>query len=98
MFKQFLETFKDTFNIPKDPILGDQIGISSNVNDFYTWDNSNYREFMNLILRSLEPLRMKAGQVIFRELQEIEEVIFVHKGAVDVGFEINRREKLVLRF
>ena len=41
---------------------------------------------------------MKRDQIIFKELEEIEEVIFVVKGAVDVGFEINMKEKLVLRF
>ena len=53
---------------------------------------------MILTLRSIEPFHMKQDQILFRELQEIEEVIFVDKGVVDVGFEIKRKEKLVLRF
>ena len=53
---------------------------------------------MNLILRSVEPFHMKRDQILFKELQEIQEVIFVSKGTVNVGFEINRKEKMVLRF
>ena len=99
MFKEFLEVFKDTFKIPKITVKENfSDDISLNTKNFYTWDNSNYREFMNLILRSLEPYHMKRDQILFRELQEIETVIFVTKGNVDVGFEINRKEKMVLRF
>lgn len=51
-----------------------------------------------MILRNLEPYFIAEDNIIFRELQEIEEVIFVQKGVVEVGFEINRRQKFVIRF
>ena len=35
---------------------------------------------------------------MFKELEEIQEVIFVQQGTVHVGFEINRKEKFVVQF
>jgi hypothetical protein len=50
------------------------------------------------VLTSLEPRIEKAGSVLFEELDEINEVIFVMKGVIDMGFEINKTRKFVLRF
>lgn len=50
------------------------------------------------ILSNLEPRFINRNKIIFTELEEIQEVIFVSKGKVDVGFEINRIQKFVLRF
>jgi len=42
------------------------------------------------ILSSLEPRHEKRG-VIFKELDEFTEIIFINKGIVSVGFELNNQ-------
>ena len=50
------------------------------------------------ILTHLEPRFEAKGTVLFEELEEISEVIFVSKGLVDIGYEINKKKKYVLRY
>ena len=50
------------------------------------------------ILQNLEPRFESKDTVLFLELDEIHEVIFVEQGKVDVGFELNRRRKFAIRF
>lgn len=38
------------------------------------------------------------GSIIFEELDEINEVIFVQNGIIDVGFAINKLKKFAVRF
>lgn len=49
------------------------------------------------LLQSFEPRYDPKDSIIFRELEEIQEVLFQEKGIIDIGFEINRRPKYVLR-
>ena len=35
--------------------------------------------------------------MIYRTIEEVEEVFFIEKGAIDIGFEVNRDVKYVLR-
>lgn len=63
----------------------------------YTWDDQIYREFMISILCNLEPRREKRGAILFEELEEIAEIFFVSQGTIDIGYEINRQRKFVLR-
>lgn len=46
----------------------------------------------------MEPRIEKAGSILFEELDEINEVIFIMNGTVEIGFEINKIRKFVLRF
>lgn len=50
------------------------------------------------ILQNLEPRIEEAGQILYEELDEIEEIIFITEGSVDVGYDLNRNRKFVLRF
>lgn len=50
------------------------------------------------ILVRIEPVFIPQDTIIFRELEEISEVIFVLSGNVHVGFEVNRRTKFVVQF
>ena len=46
-------------------------------NNFYTWEDQDYREFMMGILRTLEPRLEFADSILFSQLEEINEIIFV---------------------
>jgi CRP-like cAMP-binding protein len=47
---------------------------------------------------NLEPRFEPAGTTILEELQEINEIIFISKGRVAVGFEINKKKEFALTF
>ena len=102
LFLSFTTTFTEMFRVPKYGI--DTLPVRNSVNIpvkaelIYNWDDQNFREFMMEILTNLEPRFIPRDRIIFKELEEIYEVLFVSKGNVDVGFEINRRQKFVLRF
>ena len=53
---------------------------------------------MTNLLKSLEPRQEDAFTMLFEELDEIREVIFIEKGECDVGYEINKKKKFVIRY
>ena len=46
----------------------------------------------------LEPRFELEGMILFEELSEINEIIFVQTGEMDVGFDINKIRNYVYRF
>jgi hypothetical protein len=64
---------------------------------FYTWEDSVYREFMVEILMCLKPRRALKGEIMFRPLESVDEVIFLEKGSIDIGFVLNDIPKNVVR-
>ena len=49
------------------------------------------------ILRKLEPRTEPAGKILFNTIEEVHEVFFCVKGSIEVGFEISREPKYVVR-
>lgn len=82
LFRDFLETYKRTF------CFRDYDSIDQPA--FFTWENSTYRNFMFDLLQVLEPRVQQRNEIIFQELEEVNEVIFFTSGSIDIGFEINR--------
>ena len=64
---------------------------------YLTFDDQSYRIFMIKIMQHLEPRRELKGTILYDELEEISEVFFLSKGSMDIGYEINRIRKFVLR-
>ena len=66
---------------------------------FLTWSERIFSEFTIMLLTKLEPRFENPKTIIFEELDDVEEIIFVHKGSVVVGYEINKVKKynLVLK-
>jgi CRP-like cAMP-binding protein len=52
---------------------------------------------MSQTLQFLSPLQFQRGQKILQELDEVTEIYFIVSGYYDIGFEINKKEKYVLR-
>ena len=52
---------------------------------------------MNMLLK-LEPLSINKHEIIVDELDEITELIFVSKGTVVVGYEVNKQKKYCVRY
>lgn len=92
LYKEYLELFSPTyFRIPKDSqgVLG--------AGRYFTWEDRVYRDFMIDILTHLRPRRAFAGELLFKSLESVEEVLFIAEGSVDVGYEINAKTKFVIR-
>ena len=50
------------------------------------------------ILHALEPRTEKKDTILINELDEQNEVLFFNHGTIEIGYEINRIKKYVLRF
>ena len=61
------------------------------------WSNQSYRDFMIKMVSYLEPRYEPAGTIIFQELEEVNEILFIDRGVVDVGYEINKERKFCIR-
>ena len=66
--------------------------------NYCTWEDQEYRSFMMYLLTHLEPRREEAGAILFEELEGVNEVIFVETGVVEIGYDINKIRKFVLRY
>ena len=93
LFKDFLHNFRYVFRIPKSYVFR----IPMSEQDFFSWDDQVYRDFMIEVLQNLEPRVEEKGTILYRELEEISEIIFIESGIIDIGFEITRRPVFVLR-
>ena len=49
------------------------------------------------MLQSLEPRYEESKSILFRELEEIQEIFFHKEGLIEVGYEISRKPRMVLR-
>lgn len=49
------------------------------------------------LLQALEPRSFKKADIIYRDLEEVEEVIFVTRGEFAIGYTINNQEYLALK-
>jgi hypothetical protein len=52
---------------------------------------------MIAILQRLEPIRYGAKQIIFNELDDVNEVVFIETGLYDIGYEVNKQMVLKMR-
>jgi hypothetical protein len=49
------------------------------------------------ILKNLEPRIFSPREVIYVELDEVNEILFIESGEYDIGYEVNKTEKFKLR-
>ena len=77
----------------KSNIFTENLGESC----FYTWDDQIYRDFMSMILVKLEPRMYTKHTIILDEFEEPNEVVFVMRGAIVVGYEVNKVKKYSLK-
>jgi hypothetical protein len=50
----------------------------------FTWKDRRYVSFMIHFLRALEPRQYQPGDIILRDLEEVEEITFVTHGDVSL--------------
>jgi len=85
LYQDFLHEFRYMFMFKKPD------------GEAYTWSDQPYRDFMLGLLQNFEPRLEEKGTIIYKELEEIQEVFFQEKGTIDIGYEINRKARFVLR-
>lgn len=89
LHSQFLDNYKNFFVFEK---------LYTNVRlNFYSWQDQKYRNFMRSMMLCLEPRIEQRDNIIIYELDDMNEVLFFNVGTIDVGFELNRQRKFVLR-
>lgn len=94
-----MSNFRSFFLLTKNNFLGfrkQQGNLEEDKNqyilnrNFYTWNDQQYRDFIMDVLRNLEPRFERAGTTIINELDEFGEIIFIQKGIILLGYEINK--------
>tara|TARA_B110000285_G_scaffold154438_1_gene172301 strand:+ start:997 stop:2052 length:1056 start_codon:yes stop_codon:yes gene_type:complete len=100
LFSDFQKLFMRFFRIPKsyEDAHHDNGNLDPNYCDYYNMEDQEYRKFMLQLLKDLEPRQEDAYTMLFEELDEIREVIFIERGECDVGYEINKKKKFVIRY
>ena len=68
------------------------------IRSFYTWSDEIYRDFMINLLLNLEPYMENKNVEIIKELEEFSQIIFIQKGKVAVGFDVNYQRRYCLMF
>lgn len=95
LFHKFLYKFKTYFKLQRKLTQHDTHGIKKL--KFLTWEDRTYSSFMIKFMQNLEPRQYYAGEVILRDMEEVEEIQFVIKGEFSVGYTINNEEHLALK-
>ena len=90
LFERFLQSFAKVFTFPR---LNCPHRYA-----FYTWTDQIYRAFMVQVLQNLECLREEKYVILYNELDEMNEVLFFETGTFEIGYEINRFSRYILRF
>lgn len=81
LFFGFLKSFSRSFSFPN--------WDNPRAYSFYTWSDQVYHSFMMEIMRSLEPRQEDPNELLFKELEEVNEVLFFNKGIYEIGYEFN---------
>ena len=52
---------------------------------------------MMCMMQAMEPRQFQKGQIIYKDMEEVDDLIFVVKGEYAIGYQINGKEYLALR-
>ena len=55
--------------------------------------HDQYRDMMVMLVTNLEPIHYKKGNILLNQLEESGAVLFISKGKIGFGYEINRVQK-----
>ena len=57
------------------------------------YEDDEYSNFMTKVMQSLEIRKINKYEMIARELDECDEILFVFQGRYNIGYEINRKNR-----
>lgn len=72
LFKNFLYQFGNYFRMVKD--VQQKQKLKSR---YYSWDDGGYASFMMALVQKLEPRKYSKNELIFQDMEEVEEILFV---------------------
>lgn len=90
LFHDFLQKFCHFFKMSNS-----SQSLSGNK---FTWQNQVYRNFMMDLLHFLEPRQEPKNTILVDELEEHMEIIFVSKGTIVLGYEINKQKRYCIKY
>lgn len=91
MYEEFLIAYVYSFNFEKEVRTNQQTNVKI-AHSRYTWDDKIYRDFMFLILSSLEPICFKKSEILYDELDEFHSVIYIMRAEYHIGYTINKKQ------
>ena len=89
LFHKFVWQFREIFRF--------RMWKSIHKHKFYTYEDKVFSDFILNFLKRLSPRYIQKGERMFLEQEEVDEIIFVMHGTYAIGFEINRKEKMIIR-
>mgnify|MGYP002630702022 CR=1 FL=1 len=90
LFMKFLSKYKKFFVFPNLQ--------SKNRHSYYNWQNQDYQNFMVFFLRILEPIQLKKGMILIKEMDQVNMTYFLMDGQIDVGYEVNLKKFYKIRY
>lgn len=57
---------------------------------FYNFNDQEYRQFILKLMFSLEPRVYSPNEIIYEELDDASEILFVMEGTYNVGYILNQ--------
>ena len=91
LWDEFLNKFRRTLLVRKQSHI-----LTSGSRKLYTWNDVEYRDFIYFLLQNLEPLRYKKREHIHEEFDDVNEIFFVERGKVVIGYDLNKTNKYCL--
>ena len=87
LFVNFVQIFqKSYFRIPKTTHDFRIFSIVKYTKLLYNWEDQIFRDVLIQVIRVLEPRNVKAGTIIYNVLEEADELYFIERGSIDIGF------------
>jgi len=80
LFKDFIYLFRTHFKVLKED-------TGNSKRQLYTWEDTQYQQFMIKTLQRLEPRFYHAKEYILEEGEEVNEQIYVTNGSYSIGFQ-----------
>ena len=90
LFNDFIKCFKNLFEFKKW-----QSALNHN---YYTFGDLLYSNFMSALVENLHPLKIEKNEMILSELDEVFDAFFVCNGQYDIGYEMNKRQRFIIRY
>lgn len=72
MFKGFLYLFKNYFQMFRDELV-----TNKRQSKYFGWSDSHWSSFMVSLMQLLEPRLFQMNEIIFHDMEEVNEIIFV---------------------
>ena len=77
MFKNFLYLFKNYFQMIRE----EQV-TNKRQSKYYGWNDVHWSSFMVAMMQRLEPRQFLPAEIIYHDMEEVNEIMFVQTGDV----------------